>query len=91
MIETDYEALASCIYGVTRLVSGYNDWRAVQDIPDKRQWLPTLISNVTADIAKCNEDPLNTDPKQLNSLMRKLRGYQQLATIEKFCFDEVEW
>jgi hypothetical protein len=91
MIETDTASLSSALYGITRLVAGYQDWRLVQDIPDKRQWLKILIKATSNKLTELNEDILNADPKEQGALMRKLTAYQQLALIEKFCFDEVEW
>lgn len=91
MIETDQQSLRSALYGITRLVAGYQDWRLVQDLPDQRQWLPVLIADTSDKLAKLNEDIVNLDPKEQGALMRKLKAYQQLALIEKFCFDEVEW
>lgn len=91
MIETNSDDLVGALYGIARLVAGYQDWRLVQDIPDQRQWLPTLIKNTSDKLAALNSDILNIDPKEQGGLMRKLKGYQQLALIEKFCLDEVEW
>jgi hypothetical protein len=91
MIETDRKDLESSLYGITRLVAGYHDWRQVQDVPDRRQWLKILIKDTSNKLTALNEDILNADPKQQGVLMRKLTAYQQLALIEKFCFDEVEW
>ena len=91
MIETDITSLQSALYGILRLVSGYQDWRSIEDNPNKREWIPTLLANTTAALARLNEDPINADPREQSSLMRKLRAYQQLALIEKFCLDEVEW
>lgn len=91
MRETDKTDLESAVYGVARLVAGYKDWKSVESLPNKRQWIPTLLDITSSQLADANQDLINADPKLQASLMRKLRGYQQLALIEKFCFDEVEW
>lgn len=91
MIETDLTSLHSAIYGILRLIAGYKDWQTISDNPNNREWLPTLINDTTKQLAEVSADFQNVDPKVQAQLMRKLKGYQQLALIEKFCFDEVEW
>ena len=87
---TDRGDLEAAIYGIARLVSGWQDWKLVEDVPDTEKI--KRLSDLT--MSKLNElqaDLTNVDPKLQNSVMRKVRAYQQLLLIESFCFDEVEW
>ena len=90
MRETSQADLRSSLYGLLRLVAGYQDWRLIEDLPQD-EWLPTLISHTMESINQLNADVLNADPKEQRQLLRKLGAYQQVATIENFCFKEVEW
>jgi hypothetical protein len=90
MRETNQSELQSAIYGLLRLVAGYQEWKLVEDL-DQDQWTQTLLQNTTKELSEVNADPLNADPKRQNQLIRKLRAYQQVALLENFCFKEVEW
>lgn len=90
MRETNQSELQSAIYGLLRLVAGYQEWKLVENI-DQSQWVQTLLNNASQELADLNADPLNADPKRQSQLLRKLRAYQQVALVENFCFKEVEW
>lgn len=90
MRETTKEDLQSALYGLLRLVSGYQDWKLVENAP-KEEWVKLLIEYTTKDLVAQNSDPINSDPKKVSQLMRKLKAYQQVALLESFCFAEVEW
>ena len=90
MIETSRRDLEAAFYGICRLVSGFQDWQSIEKLPSEEK-LNALIENTTVQVTKLNEDILNADPKVQNQLMRKLKAYQQLALLEKFCFKEVIW
>lgn len=84
---TKREHIESAIYGLTRLVAGYQSWKEVEDVPFQEK-LKVLCDVARTDFASGFDD---SDPKEQASLMRKLRAYNQLLQLERFCFDEVEW
>lgn len=90
MIQTTQNDLRKALYGVTRLITGWKDWKTVEDYPDEER-ITRLIEICSQEIAEQAKDPLNVDPKAQGAVMRKLRGYQQLKTLETFIFEEVEW
>jgi macrodomain Ter protein organizer (MatP/YcbG family) len=90
MIETTKEDLRTSLYGVTRLIAGWKDWKLVEDHKDEER-ISRLIEICCNELAEQSKDPANVDPKTQGQVMRKLRGYQQLKTLETFIFDEVEW
>ena len=90
MRETTQPELKSALYGLLRLVAGYQDWRLVEDLPQD-EWVGVLIQNTMEALNRLNADVLNADPKDQRQLLRKLGAYQQVATLENFCFKEVEW
>ena len=90
MIETTQDDLTTALYGVTRLIAGWKDWKLVEDCNDEDR-ITRLIEICSQEITEQAKDPLNVDPKAQGQVMRKLRGYQQLKTLETFIFTEVEW
>lgn len=90
MIETSRQDLEAAFYGICRLVSGWQDWREVEDLPNDKKLKP-LIDKTTEEFTRLSADILNADPKAQNQVVRKLKAYQQLALLEKFCFAEVIW
>jgi hypothetical protein len=90
MRETTIQELKAAIYGLTRLVAGYNGWKVVADVPEEDR-AKALLKLTVADIAKAAADPTNADQAEVSALNRRLRAYQQLCLLEKFCFEEVEW
>lgn len=90
MRETKPEDLKAAVYGIARLVAGWNDWKLVEDIPQENR-IAKLSELSTKELLDLQIDIANMDPKKQNQVLRKVRAYQQLLLIEKFCFDEVEW
>lgn len=90
MIETNRHDLEAALYGILRLVSGWQDWKVVEELPNDQK-LPVLVEKTLSEFRKLSEDPLNADPKVQNQVTRKLKAYQQLQLLEKFCFHEVIW
>lgn len=90
MIETDRQTLETAIYGLLRTVCGYQEWKDVENLPNSEK-VKTLVRITSERLTELNLDLDNSDPKQLSQVMRKLKSYQQLSLIERFCFDEVEW
>lgn len=90
MIESTQRDIKSAIYGLTRLIAGFSEWQHVTDVPEEER-AKFLLNKTLAEINELNADFVNADPKQVSALNRKLRAYQQLCLLEKFCFDEVEW
>lgn len=89
MRETSQHDLKAAIYGILRLVAGYQDWKLLDNV-DRSEYLSTLIEHTGAEVAALSTD-LNADPKVLNQAMRKLKAYQQINLIENFCLREVDW
>lgn len=81
------ENIESAIYGLARLVAGYESWKEVDDIPYQEK-ITALANSARADFSEGFDE---ADQKAQASLMRKLRAYHQLLQLERFCFDEVEW
>ena len=90
MIETTRHDLYAAFYGIVRLVAGWQDWNTVEELPNEEK-LPTLLNSTLDSFRALSEDPLNADPKVQNQVTRKLKAYQQLQLLEKFCFTEVIW
>ena len=90
MIETNRHDLDAAFYGIVRLVAGWQDWKTVEELPNPDK-LPTLLNSTLDSFRTLSEDPLNADPKVQNQVTRKLKAYQQLQLLEKFCFTEVIW
>lgn len=90
MIETSRHDLESALYGICRLVSGWQDWKVVEDLPNDQK-LQVLLQKTTEEFTRLSLDINNADPKVQNQVVRKLKGYQQLALLEKFCMKEVIW
>jgi hypothetical protein len=90
MIETRRDDLEAAFYGVLRLVAGWQDWKAVEDLPNNVK-VKNLLGITTTAFNALNADVLNADPKQHKQVLRKLQAYQQLALLEKFMFSEVIW
>lgn len=89
MRETTKPELKSALYGVLRLIAGYQDWKLVEHLPTD-EYLPTLLAHTSQQVSDLSAD-LNADPKAVNQVMRKLKAYQQLSLVDNFCFNEVEW
>lgn len=90
MRETTIQDLKAAIYGLTRLVAGYNGWKVVADVPEEER-AKVLLKLTVADIAKSAADLTNADQAEVSALNRRLRAYQQICLLQKFCFEEVEW
>jgi len=90
MIQTSRADLEAALYGVSRLIAGYKDWKDVENLPNSDK-ISRLVEITATAVSEQSKDPLNVDPKLQGQLMRKLRGYQQLSVIENFVFQEVDW
>jgi hypothetical protein len=90
MRETSVQELRAALYGLTRLVAGFNGWKVVADLPEDQR-AQALLKLTIADLAKAAGDSVNADPTEVSALNRRLRAYQQICLLEKFCFEEVEW
>ena len=90
MIETTQEQLRAALYGLLRLIAGYSEWQKVISAPDSEKSEKLCLLTI-AELNVLNMDIANADQKLIGSLTRKLKAYQQIRLMEKFCFDEVEW
>jgi hypothetical protein len=90
MIETTQSELRSAIYGLLRMIAGYKEWQKVLSAPDEQKSEKLCLVTI-AELSVLNSDINNSDPKEISALTRKLKAYQQIRTLEKFCFDEVDW
>ena len=89
-VNTSKEAIESAIYGLARLVAGYESWKNLEDTPCQER-IRALVIETTSSFNSLAQDYAIADPQQQASLLRKLRAFHQLATLEKFCFEEVDW
>lgn len=90
MIQTTKEEVRSALYGLLRMIAGYQEWQKVITAPDEQKSEKLCLVTI-AELSVLNMDINNSDPKQISSLTRKLKAYQQIRALEKFCFEEVEW
>jgi len=90
MRETTQSEVHSAIYGLLRMISGYEEWQKVLSAADHDK-AEKLIMITLSEISVLNADLNNADPKRISALTRKLKAYQQIRLLQKFAFDEVEW
>jgi len=90
MIETTKTEVRAALYGLLRMIAGYSEWQKVESAADDEKSEKLCLVTI-AELSLLNKDINNADQKQIGSLTRKLRAYQQIRLLEKFCFEEVEW
>ena len=90
MRETTQSEVHSALYGLLRMIAGYEEWQKVQSAQDDEK-AEKLIVITLSEISVLNANLTNADPKRINALTRKLKAYQQIRLLQKFAFDEVEW
>ena len=88
--ETPRTEIRSAVYGLLRMVAGHKEWLNVGSL-DLDQRSSALINSVLTDLTEANASSLNEDALLAQSLTRKLRAYQQLRLLEKFCLEEIIW
>jgi len=90
MRETSFRELQSSLYGLARLVTGHKDWKRFDHVAESEK-IQMLLEDSIQRLTDFARDPSGGDPAEVSHWNRRLRAYQQLRTLERFCFDEVDW
>lgn len=88
--ETSMRELKSSLYGLARLVTGHKDWKRFEETHEEQR-IQALLEDAIEQLASFARDPRGANQQDVSHWNRRLRAYQQLRTLERFCFDEVDW